>query len=399
MSEDRTPGAAREKRPSIAKALFFMAVLGVMGAGLTAFALSLRSDEGPKVAKAAPEPISVSVRSVALQGSFQLEERFSGMATPARTSQLGFPSGGRIDRLDVDVGDRVERGQVLARLDTRGLRAQLNAAEASVAEARSALKLAQETVGRQRELNRRGHVSQQRVDEAVAQAETTAARVTAAQAQADALRVQIDLAQMTAPFAGVITQRFVDEGVIASPQAPVYELVETGAMEVRIGLPAEVARDLVPGDRYTLLDGERPVSATLRRTTGVIDARRRTVATVFDLDPDAGIASGAVVRLPMDRTVDERGAWVPMLALTQGSRGLWSLLVAVPDGGSGWIAERRLVEIVHPEGERAFVRGTLDDGDKVIVNGLQRLSPGMPVQPRDADLARAVTGLPAERND
>ncbi|NBC13843.1 MAG: efflux RND transporter periplasmic adaptor subunit [Gammaproteobacteria bacterium] len=381
----------REPRPGPLKGLVYLCVLGLIGAGLFLAAMTLRSEEGPKLPGQPPEPVSVSVVRVEPQESFEISERFTGLATPRRTSQLGFTTGGRIDRLAADVGDQVARGALLGRIDTRNLRAQLAAAEASIDEAMAARELALKSVQRQRDLRDKGHVSQQVVDEVAAQASSADARVEAARAQADTLRVQIDLARIVAPFAGVITQRFADEGTIAAPGQPVFELVELASMEARIGLPAPVARELETGETYQLTADGQTYPASLRAKTGVIDSRQRTVAAVFDLSSDGTIPPGSVVRLAVERELDERGSWVPVAALTEAGRGLWSLMVAESEGDT-WFAAGRQVEIVHTSGERAYVRGSLQPGDRVIVDGLQRLVPGQPVTPFAAEMASGASG-------
>lgn len=377
--------SSSEANPTFGKALVFLAMLAIIGVGIAAFVASQRSATGPLVASSSPDAISVKVDQIQLSESYASRESFTGMATPRRTSTLGFQSGGRIDAISVDTGSRVTRGTTLARLDTRALQAQLVAAEARIAEARAGRDLAQTNVTRQNALFEKGHVAQQRVDEAQAQVDTAEARIDAAKSQADTLSVQIDLARITAPFTGVVTQRYVDEGSIAAPGTPVLELVEIGRMEARIGLPAQEASLLKIGGDYTLETPTGSVDAKLRAVTGVIDANARTIATVFDINGDA-VPAGAVVRLALDRSIDERGVWVPIGALTEGSRGLWSVYVAEEARGS-WAAQRRPVEIVQAEADRAYVRGALTSGDKVILEGITRLSPGMPVTPIDAKLA------------
>lgn len=385
-SDDFQGDAAREKRPTILKGLAFLVVLFLFGAGLMFAAIQLRSPEGPKVATVEPDPLTVSVMPVRLAKEFRIDESFSGLAEARRKSQLGFSSGGRIQSISADVGDRVKQGATLARLDTRSLGAQLASADAVVEEARAAHSLALNTVERQRTLKLQGHVSQQRVDEAEAQANTSLARIEAAKAQADTLRVQIDLARITAPFDGVVTARMVDEGAIAAPGTPVLELVEAGHLEARIGLPAISASRLVPGEMYKLVADTGTVEAKLRTVTGVIDADRRTVAAMFDIENSGDLAVGAVVRLSMEREINEPGFWVPVKAMSTASRGLWTVFVAAPSE-HGWRAEPRPVEMVHSEGGRGFVRGPVQEGDRVIVDGLQRIAPGMPVVPRDATSA------------
>jgi len=190
----------------------------------------------------------------------------------------------------------------------------------------------------------------------------------------------------------VITQRHMDEGMIAAPGQAVFELVETARMEARIGVPAEVADMLEENERYELRADGLSVPAKLRKVTGVVDADARTVQTVFDLAQDGAVAAGTVLRLALDRKVEERGSWVPVAALRESARGLWSVMIAAPDdAGSGWTARARLVEVVHVNGPRAYVRGALDEGDRVIVDGLERITPGLPVAPSPVT-ARARLG-------
>ena len=386
-----TGDTARDKRPTALKGLFFLIILLLVCAGLVFAAAQLRSKEGPKVAKTAPVPMAVQVAPVELVSAFTLNETYSGLAEARRNSALGFSSGGRIETIAVDVGDRVKRGSILASLDTRGLRAQLASASAVVDEARAAHALALSTVERRRTLKLQGHVSQQAVDEAEAQANTALARVEAAKAQADIFRVQIDLSRITAPFDGVVTARMSDEGAIAGAGQPILDLVEAAHLEARIGLPANSAARLIPGDAYTLQADTGAVEAVLRSVTGVIDPAQRTVAAVFEINDAEIVASGAVVRLTMERDIDEPGFWVPVKALSTASRGLWTIYVAEPTD-SGWQVASRPVEMVHTDGDRAFVRGAVTAGERVITDGLQRIVPGLPVEPRDAHRASTVNG-------
>lgn len=370
----------REKKPTFMKGVLFMVVMVFVAIGLVFGASKMRSAEGPRVAVNTPDPISVAVLPVALTESFSLSETYSGLAEARRSSRLGFSSGGRLDNISVDVGDRVKKGATLARLDTRSLRAQLASANAGVEEAAAGHALALSTVDRQNSLLAKKHISQQSVDQAVAQANTSSARVQAAKARADAVRVQIDLARITAPFSGVIVARHTDEGAIAAPGQAVLELVEDGHLEAHIGLPSAAAARLVPGDTYELSSDAGAVVSVLKTVTGVIDPAKRTVMATFEIADAGTLSSGAVVRVSVSRDVEEGGFWVPVKALTTASRGLWLVYVARPEG-DGFIAEQRSVELIHSDGARAFVRGAVQVGDQLVVDGLQRIAPGMPVTP------------------
>lgn len=383
--------APSRRRPTLLKAVMFIVLMAAITAGLLAAASLLRSKEGPKIATVEPQPLAVSVSPVEYLTELDIEELFTGIAEARRTSRLGFQTGGRIERIDVRVGDTVKAGQTIARLDTRGLSAQLASARAVVEEARTSHQLALDTAERQRQLQAQGHVSAQRVEEFVAQATTAMARVEAARAQADTLRVQIDLASITAPYDGMIVARFADEGAIAGPGQAILELVEAGDLEARIGVAARIVPQLVPGDTYTLEAETGPVDAVLRSVTGVVDASQRTVAAVFEVPASSGVPAGSLVRLKMQRKLEEKGFWVPLKALSSANRGMWTVYAVVGEGDD-WRAQPRLVEMVYPAGERAFVRGPVEPGERIIVDGLQRVTPGAKVLPREVQHAETANG-------
>lgn len=391
MTHDAASDSKSGRRPTFLKGLVFFVLMILVAAGLLAAATLLRSKEGPKIATVEPQPLAVSVMPVEHMTELEIDELFTGIAEARRTSRLGFQTGGRIDRIDVRVGDQVKAGQTIARLDTRGLSAQLASSQAIVEEARAAHKYALDTADRQRQLQAQGHISQQRVDEVVSQASTALARVDAARAQADTIRVQIDLASITAPYNGVIVSRFADEGAIAGAGQAILELVEGGDLEARIGVSARIVSELEPGKIYTLEAEVGPVQAPLRSVTGVVSASQRTVAAIFDIPETTGVPAGSLVRLKMERKLEETGFWVPLKALSSANRGMWTVYAVVAEGEE-WRAQPRLVEMVYPTGDRAFVRGPLEPEDRIIVDGLQRVTPGAKILPREVQRADAASG-------
>lgn len=385
-SEDAVAPESRSGGASALKGLAFLLAVGVVAAGLAMFVLTQRSEEGPKVVLEVSPPITVNVTAIEVQETYQTDEKFTGLVDSRRRSQLGFTSGGRVRELAVDLGDVVAEGDRLASLDMRALSAQLAAANARLVEAEAGSVLATTTADRQVALAAKGHVSPQVADEARAQANTAAARIDAARAEVQAHRVQMALATIEAPFSGVITARLVDEGAIAAPGQAVFELVEHDQLEAKIGLSAEAAARLEPGQTYRLITDRGPVEAHLRTLTGVIDANSRTIAAVFDLPSSAPVQPGEVIRLSVRSVEPERGVWVPVSALTERERGLWSVYVARSEG-SDWLAQPDTVEVIHAAGEEVYVRGGLRDGDRVILDGLHRLTPGQRVAPVEVRIA------------
>lgn len=360
-----------------------------LGTGVAAFAVLLAvaiiavSALRGADADAAPEetePLTADVFTIDYDESAQIIEYFPGLIAARRESALGFEQGGRIAEIAVDVGDRVAAGDTLARLDTRTLEAQLAASRAQAVEAAAQADLAQVTLERQRTLVEQGHISPQRLDETQANASAAIARREAARAGAAALEVQLELASLQAPYAGVVTARMADEGAIAAPGAPVLNLVEADALEVRVGLPGRQARELAVGASYPVEVDGRTLQVTLRAVTGVIDRRSRTVTAMFDLPAGPEVSAGEVARLQLPAPLEARGFWAPMSALAEARRGLWALYVLTGEAAP-YTLEPRTVEILHTEGERVWVTGAVREGERALASGLQRVTPGQTVVP------------------
>ena len=333
----------------------------------------------------APAPLPVATVTADYASAASISELYPGLVAARRQSALGFERGGRIEAVLVDVGDRVEAGDVLARLDRRALDARIAAADAQTAEAEAQAAQARETEARQAQLLERGHISPQRLGEVETATRAAEARREAAAAAAMTLRVERDLAVLTAPFSGTITARHADEGVIAAPGTSVVDLVEDGALEIRIGLPQSVAAALEPGTEHIFRLPGGEVTARLRAVTGIVERETRSVTAVFDLAEGATAHAGEIARLAIDTPIGSEGFWVPVSALAEGRRGLWSVYVLVPEeAGSAYTLQARVVESLSVEAERVFVRGAVAPGERVLAAGLPRVAPGQRVRPLDA---------------
>ncbi|MGJ3232199.1 MAG: efflux RND transporter periplasmic adaptor subunit [Oceanicaulis sp.] len=361
-------------------ALGVVAAIGALAVGVVAVSALRGADAGPGAPDAA-EPLPVTVLTVRYGEAAGIESAYPGLVEARRSSALGFETGGRIAEITADVGDRVEAGAVLARLDLRAQEAALAAARAEAAAAEAQARLAEVTLERRRTLVEQGHVSAQALDQSEADHDAARARAAAAGAGAAQIAVQIELARLEAPYDAVVTMRHFDEGAVAGPGAPVLTLVETGALELRVGLPAGAARTLTPGELYPVEIGAERRSAQLRSATGVINPGGRTVEAVFDLEDGAGVESGAVARLLLETDLDQRGFWAPVTALSEGRRGLWSVYALARDDGA-FRLEPRPVEILHAEGDRVYLTGAVEEGASILAAGVHRVTPGQRVTAR-----------------
>ena len=313
--------------------------------------------------------------------AYEVLRRYAGRVESQRRTMLSFQIGGALVEVRVDAGDAVVKGTTLAVLDRRLLRANLNRAEADVSAAQAQAQLALTTLKRTRDLFGKGHSSQQMLDRSSSEARVAGARLAQARAAREQVQIKYRYGQIEAPFTGVIQQRLLDEGSVVAPGVPVLELVETGSLEVRIGIPVAVAEDMRVGQSARIRIGEITLPVRLRGITPAVDDASRTLTAVYDLQQTAGAVPGALAELQLARTTRAEGYWLPVTALTEARRGLWAVLVAVPNAATGdYHVERRLVEALYTEGGRAYVQGTLSSGERVIAAGVELVVPGQRVQ-------------------
>lgn len=425
--------------PTLIGFLVLAAVGFLASRAFLARADAARAEEPP-----APRPVTVEIAPIAMEEALSVRRRFTGVVQARRKAELSFEGSGRVTEVLVEEGQRVEAGEVLARLDAAVLRASraevasrrerlqaqleeleagpraeaVDAARAEVAALEEELALAVLQRDRRKGLAERGTIGVEQLDAARALVDTTDARLRAARARLaelengsrperiaaqrgalgeiaaglDAIDVQIEKTTLRAPFAGTISMRLVDEGAVVSVQMPAvaFHLVESTALEVRTGLPPEIADALSSGGLTPILrarGAELAVRST--RILPTVDVATRTVAAIFELDSapvigdsDARVRDGDVATLEVSLERRERGAWVPLAALSESTRGLWSLFrVVATEGTEGPVVERLELEVLHVDGERAFVRGTVAGDERIVVTGAHRLVPGQRVRP------------------
>ena len=386
-------------------------------------------------------PLTAIVQPVAMQDRYQVERQYVGTAEPARELAASFDLAGRIDLVAFDEGDRVAARDRIASLDTDRLRAQrdsvaaqrqaaeallaelqagprieaIAAARAAVTQREAELELAQITTTRQTRLSDRGAASGQRADEAEFNAAALRAAVAAAKAQLEELetgtrpekidaqqaqvrqleaelnRIDVELTRsvLLAPFDAVVTERLADEGTTVAAGQAVLRLIESGRWQVRVGVPADVAATLAIGDELPCRLRETDFAGrVVRIRPDRLDATR-TVPVLLAVEPpkDGSLFSGDLVRVRIDGEIAERGFWLPIGALVEGVRGLWACYVPRPlptKAAATHELERVPLEMLTNDGERAYVRGPIRDGELVVTVGVHRLVPGQLVTLRDA---------------
>ncbi|MEO1457679.1 MAG: efflux RND transporter periplasmic adaptor subunit [Pseudomonadota bacterium] len=356
---------------------------GLVAASAVGAVLFLEARSAAEVGPAPRPPLTARLEPLRIEPVYTVRQSFIGRVEPARETGAAFEREGLVEAVLVDEGTTVRRGQVLARLDTEPLEIEDARLGAEGEALRAELQLAEATTKRREALKGRGFETGQSFDEARFSAGALAARIEAVEAQRRRIRLDIAKSALLAPFDGIVARRRVDEGAVVQAGTPLLVLQESTRPQARVGVPVEIARGLVPGAALELRLRGGAVEGRLVAVLPEVDPATRTVAAILDLPADALPVAGEIVRLGVERAVPSRGAWVPVGALREASRGLWSLQVAEGPEDARRLGHA-LVEVLHVAGDRAFVRGSLRDGMPVVTEGAHRGAAGQRVVAADA---------------
>ena len=365
----------------ISTRLFFTTLFSAVGAaGIVLFGSNaIEANVRPTISNEIT-PLPVVVVPYQIEDHYVATTRFLGVIEASTDSNVGFEVPGLLQELMVSEGDYVNTGQILARLDTRQQRASLALAKAQEKEVAAQLKLARLALGRATSLLEQNLISQREVDEAVLAVDTAIARLETTQASVENAQIVIDKSSLVAPFDAVVSRKLTETGSIVAPNVPVVRLVSVGGREAHIGLSPKYADIVRLGADYPLLAGDQRLVARLRTVGDDVDPQTLTVLSVLTLAEDQSLRVGQTVAIELSEDVAASGGWLPTTALLEGDKGLWTVLVTRGNELGETITVRESVEVVHSNADRVFVRGTLPNNAFVVASGLQKLSPGSPVE-------------------
>lgn len=352
-------------------------------------------------AKAAADAAAASAMAVSTAPVVQREMAsgltVSGPVSPVEDMQLGVEvSGLRVTSLKVDVGQSVQRGQLLLTLDHRTLDADLAQANAALREAEAGAALARSNLARGQQLAAGQYISAMQLDELRAARTSSEARLGTARASRDSVALRRSFADLRAPASGIISQKLVQPGQVVAAGTPLLHLIRDGRLEWRAELPAAQLATVKPGDVIRLADGQgNVIDGRVRAVSPGVDATRRTGTVYADLPPgllaSGRLQSGAYLEGRIDTGIGQVLA-VPAdaVVLRDGFPTVYLL-----DAGKSVVHAQR-VETGVREGDLVEVRTGLKPGAQVAVAGAGFLADGdrVRVVPANATAAPA-TATPA----
>lgn len=376
MNTQTTPPVSGKVKPAAGVIGFGAAIAIVLVlTALLHFRVTLSPDALPK------KPLAVDSLVFQLQDDYQRTVSYLGLVVAGKKADLGFEIPGLIATAPPRPGTPVQRGDVIVMLDETALLSKRQATAATLQQAQVELELAQLKAQRQQDLIATGAVSKDIYDETRLRALALASHAEAVASNLSSIDIELQKSRLVAPFDGIIADRYLQQGAVVNPGMPVVRLLEITGQEAHIGVSVARVEELEPGGIYTLKLRDQTLEAQLLSIRPDVDPVTRTIAAVFALPQDTNVLDGEPITLELQETVQESGGWLPIAALQEGGRGVWTVLRLEPDG-KVLRTVREAVEILEVRGDLAFARGTLPSGSRIVANGVHRISPGTVVSVR-----------------
>ncbi|WP_442968715.1 efflux RND transporter periplasmic adaptor subunit [Ramlibacter sp.] len=335
--------------------------------------------------QAAPKPALTVTTTMPTQAMLPVTLPANGNLAAWQEASIGAEAGGlRIAEVNVGIGDRVRRGQVLARFAGETLRADAAQARAALAEAEASAADAANNAARARTLQQTGAMSASQINQYLTAEKTAQARVAAARAQLQTQEVRLGQTAVHAPDDGIISARTATVGAVVGNGTELFRLIRKGRLEWRAEVTAAELGRITTGTRalITATSGAR-LEGRVRMIGPTVDPQSRLAIVYVDVNPLPGPAAGSARAGMFARGEFELGAQ-PALTVPQPAvvvrEGFSYVFRVNPDNRVSQVK----VEIGRIAGDRLQVLSGLTPQMRIVASGGGFLN--------DGDLVRVVGG-------
>lgn len=338
----------------------------------------------------APPPVAVSVYEV-VKAEVSPRREFVARTEASSQANLVARLEGTIEEILFEEGSIVEQGQLLVRLEDNTAQATSQQSRADVEAARAELDSAQRNLERGKEVASKGYLSQSDLDQLQDRYNQAVGRLKTAEASLEKSRINLDYTEIRAPFDGRVGKRNVDTGNVVSPASgPIAEILALDPMYVTFQINEvdylnyqqrrqQAAAQEPPFKLHLKLPNgtEYPEEGQLDFTDVRTDVGTGTVGirAVFP-NPNDVLLPGLFVTLVVESKQAQTQVLVPQMAVQESQEGKFVLLV----NAENQVAQR-LVKLGQRQGPMWVVTGGLEAGERVIVEGLQKVKTGVSVNP------------------
>jgi RND family efflux transporter MFP subunit len=346
------------------------------GISLAAMAIALAGCNDTVAQKAEPaRPVLVATTHYEAETP---ERSFVGTVRPRIEADMGFRVPGKVAKRLVEVGQTVEIGQPLGTLDEIDLRLQAEQATAELSASTGVVAQAVAAETRARDLKAKGWATDAQMDQARAAADEARARLNRAERSVDLTRNSLSYATLVADARGVVTATMIDPGVVVAAGQTAIRVARFAEKEAVVAIPETLLERARTGTASVTLWSEpgKTYAAKLREIAPAADPATRTYLAKFSLpEADAAVSLGMTATLTLCDKATSRVARLPLSALF--SEGQQPSLYVVNDAGQ---ISLKPVTVKSYDSKDVLVTGGVNEGDKVVALGVQKLDPAQKVR-------------------
>jgi len=353
----------------------------IITAAIAIMAISLYSCENKEETKTvvALDPVKVEVMEVASPNGLSTLN-FNGKIVAANSANISTRMMGFVDQVKVKVGDKVKKGQLLMIINNADLQAKIAQVKAAIAAADAGFENAEKDYKRFQSLMKSNSISQKEMDDMSTRYEMMKSQLEGAKQQQREVNAQLQYVNLTAPFDGVITNRFIEVGDMANPGMPLLGIEQPGKMEVTAMVPESDIQSVKQGAETIIyinsIDTElkgviTEVSGSSKNTGGQYAIR----AVINENNPKVRSGMYATVSAQIQGELTENEAlFIPKNAIV--TRGQLSGVYTVSQQNTAIL---RWLKLGQTSDGKVEVLSGLSAGEQLILSAESKLYNGAPL--------------------
>ena len=368
-------GATRTFRGGLRAAVLSLTVIAAVGS----VGGCRRGDANAE--PAANQPVLIGPENITVVKTQEVRTgpALSGTLQPETEATLRAEISGSVVQTLIDQGQRVNKGQLLIRIDDSAIRDVALSARSAVVTAQNNLDIAQRDAERNEALLKAGAIAERTVEQSRAQVTGARAQLASAQAQLASAQKQLENTRILAPFDGIVSARQVSAGDVVSPGTALITVVDPRTMRLEASVPAEALQSVRLGAQVDFtVNGypNRHFTGRVTRINPVADPTTRQVQILASLPNQGGTLVGGLFAEGRVSTEVRMSPVLPLSAVDE--RGLRPTVVALKSGRTQKVEVQ--LGIRDAAAEVVEILGGLAAGDTVLLGAARGISAGTPVR-------------------
>lgn len=315
---------------------------------------------------------------VAERSTIEQHTRVQGVIEAINKPQLKAKISAEVVKINVDEGDAVKQGQVLALLDDEGFRLDKEGAETEIQRLEALLENQRLTLKRDQSLRRQKLVPQAKLDASRVAVKQTRAQLKHAQVQLKLAKYQLTHTRIVTPISGIVQQRSVSRGDYVNPispsSLPLFQIVDTRHLRARLYFPETLAKVIKPGMKVTLKRDDQTLPAVIRRLRPMLEAQNRALHALAEFDNVKHWKPGETITADVVLKQHKNAIVVPEMALVRRPAG--QVVYKLGNGTAHEIAVRTGIR----QGDSVEIVSGLKAGEQIALDGAAYLSDQVAVE-------------------